>query len=252
MAADSVTVRLDGEVTIDKLSLLISRFSNVLKALDSERNINVEWVLVGLDFGSAVATAQALPVDITAPEQISAMYDDYLAAAVAVARGDEFDRQQRPVLRAVADLVSIADERNPVILETADDEIMFVSPTAQSGRNIDSQSTTSLATVRGRVETLSHRTGLRFSLYELASDKSVSCYLDEGLEGTMRDAWGYIADVTGTVKRDALTGRPLSIRKVERVEVVNEGDSNGYRSARGAIRLAEASEVAVRRMRDAG
>lgn len=60
MGDDLVTFRLDGEVTIGKLSVAFARFSTVLDALGEDRGANVRWVLVGLDFASAAAgTAHA-------------------------------------------------------------------------------------------------------------------------------------------------------------------------------------------------
>jgi hypothetical protein len=150
-------------------------------------------------------------------------------------------------------LTTVADSANPIIFETSEDDVVFTAPTpSQPSTQSDRQPTKSLATVRGRVETLSHRKGLRFSLYELAHDRPVSCYLEPDHETLMRDAWGRIADVTGQVTRDAITGRPISIRWVTRVDVVtDEGDPTGFLRARGALRLAEPSEVVIRRMRDA-
>jgi len=250
MAGDSVTLRLDGEVTIDKLSDALARFAKILEALGTTRDAHVEWVLADLDFGSAVATARAVPLDAAAEHQIPAMYDEYLSAAQAVARGDV--DPSRPILRLVRDLTEVADERIRVVLETAEDEVAFDAPARQPGNVATTQFTKSLGTVRGRVETLSHRGALRFSLYELATDKSVSCYLASDLEDIMRDAWGRVADVTGMVTRDAASGRPLSIRSVTQVDVVNEGDSNGFLAARGALRLSKRAEQIVRHMRDAG
>ena len=76
-------------------------------------------------------------------------------------------------LRLVSNLTPVADSSNRVILETADDELIFnapvtTPPTAQTA------TTKALGSVRGRVETLSHRKELRFTLYELASDRAVS------------------------------------------------------------------------------
>ena len=68
----------------------------------------------------------------------------------------------------------------------------------------------------------------------------------------MRDVWGHIADVTGTVRRDARTDRPVWIRRVTQVDPVGEGDPEGYLRARGALQSMELAEVLVRRMRAAG
>lgn len=254
MASDLVTFRLDGEVTIDKLSDAFVRFSAVLDALYESRGANIRWVLAGLDYGSAAATAQAVPLDADAERHVPSICDDYLKAARKVASGG-ID-PERPVLRAVGELTDMADESNAVIFETGDDEVIFVAPalpvTAARQAETQPQTTKSLGAVRGRVETLSQRNTLRFSIYELVNDRAVSCYPHPDYKDVMREAWGHVADVTGTITRDAATGRPLSIRGVTHVDVVDGGDPDGYLRARGALRTVEPAERAVRRLRDAG
>lgn len=250
MAGDSVTFRLDGELTIEKLANAFTRFRNVLQTLEQDQAAQVRWVLAGLDYGSAAITARAEPLDHDAVAKISKMTERYLAAGRQVSSGD-FD-QATPLLRVVRDLTEVVDEHNRVILETADDELIFTAPISPGRVTAGPQTTKSLGTVRGRVETLSHRKGFRFTLYELASDRPVSCYLQADHEDLMRDAWGHIADVTGVVTRDADTGRPLAVRRVTSVDVVTEGDTMGFLRARGAVGGTEPAEGVIRRIRDAG
>ena len=75
--------------------------------------------------------------------------------------------------------------------------------------------------------------------------------MDPEDEETMRNVWGQVADVTGTVRRDAKTDRPVWIRRVTTVEPVDPGDPNGYLRARGALRIPQPAEELVRQMRDA-
>lgn len=250
MTADSVTLRLGGDVTVAKLSEALDRFSDVLNALQKEAEANVEWVVSGLEHGSAVATARAVPLDDHSSQLVPGLYDGYLDAAHSVAGGSVDG--SRPVLKLVRDLTAIADERNEVVLETAVDEVVFWQPAAHRVSDPVATTSKSLGTVRGRVETLSHRGTLRFSLYDLTTDRPVSCYLDPDHETVMRDAWGRIADVTGTIARDVSTGRPRSIRRITSVDVVDDGNPDSYILARGSIQLREPSEEVVRRMRDAG
>jgi hypothetical protein len=254
MGNDLVTFRLDGEVTIDKLSIAFTRFSTVLDTLRKSRGANVRWVLVGLDFGSAAATARAVPLDDDAQQFVPTLCDDYLRAARQVARGDA--DSDRPLLRVVRELTAVADESNPIVFETADDEVIFLAPASipagPGAGEQQTQTTKSLGAVRGRVEMLSQRNALRFSIYDLVNDRAVSCYPHPDHKDVMREAWGLIADVSGTVTRDVKSGRPLTIRRVTRVEVVAEGDPDGYLRARGALRTTEPAEQVVRRLRDVG
>ena len=248
MAGDSVTFRLEGEVTIDKLADAFVRFRAVLEALVEDQVARVRWVLAGLDYGSAAATARAEPLDEESAAKIPAITERYVAAGRQVSRG-EVDPRRR-LLRVVRELTDLADEKNRIILETADDDVIFTAP-VNHVPVIAPQTTKSFGTVRGRVETLSHRKGLRFTLYELTSDRPVSCYLQADDEDQMRDAWGHVADVTGVVTRDADTGRPLAVRRVTSVDVLNEGETMGFLKARGAIGGSEPAERVIRRIRDA-
>lgn len=249
VAGDSVTFRLDGELTIEKLADAFARFRNVLQALEEDQSAHVRWVLAGLDYGSAGVTARAEPLDDDAVSKIPAMAELYLSAGRQVSSGES--DLERPLLRVVRDLTDVADAKNRVILETADDEVIFAAPVPLAPVGAVPQPTKSLGTVRGRVETLSHRKGFRFTLYELATDRPVSCYLQADHEDLMRDVWGHIADVTGVVTRDPDSGRPLAVRRVTSVDVVNEGDTMGFLRARGAVGGSEPAERVIRRIRDA-
>lgn len=250
MAGDSVTFRLDGELTIDKVAEAFGRFRAVLTGLEQEQGANVRWVLAGLDYGSAGITARAEPLDDEALAKIPVMTRLYLDAGREL-RSHAPDLS-RPLLRLVRELTDIADERNRVILETADDDLIFTAPVQLAAtRPSVPQTTKTLGTVRGRIGTLSHRKGFRFTLYDLASDRPVSCYLDADHEDLMRNAWGHIADVTGVVTRDAESGRALAVRRVTSVDVVSEGDTMGFLRARGVVGGTEPAEAIIRRIRDA-
>ncbi len=106
----------------------------------------------------------------------------------------------------------------------------------------------------GRVQTISNRGGLRFTLFDLLHDKAVSCYLAEGQQDIMADVWGRMAVVEGWVTRDPRTGRPRSVRRVRTVTAKGDGLPDGWRQARGAVPVpigALSAEAAIRRIRDA-
>jgi hypothetical protein len=251
MSTDSVTFRIDGEVEVAKLADALIKFTHALDVLCSDADADVKWIVAGLEFGSASATARAVPRDPRSGGRVDGMCRRYLDVARHVADGRSSGNLGLD--DAFLALAGIASSKNPIIFETSEDDVLIKAPLpARPSMQPDRQTTKSLGTVRGRVETLSHRKVLRFSLYELAHDRPVSCYLEPDHETLMRDAWGRIADVTGRVSRDALTGRPISIRGVTNVDVVaDEGDPAGFLRARGALRSTEQSEVVIRRLRDA-
>ena len=109
--------------------------------------------------------------------------------------------------------------------------------------------------VEGRVQTLTSRGSLRFTLYDLFYDRAVSCYLSEGREDLMRDAWGRYVLVEGMVYRDPVGGRPTSVRRVTGDTILTEPEpGRSYVDARGALRQDASGlspEEAIRRVRDA-
>lgn len=109
----------------------------------------------------------------------------------------------------------------------------------------------SLGTVRGRVEMRSGRGGSQYALCELVDGRAVMCYPTTDTETALRDARGRVADVTGTVQRDPATDQPRSIHGITSVDLVEQGTSTAYRSARGVLKTREPAEVLIRRMRDA-
>lgn len=70
----------------------------------------------------------------------------------------------------------------------------------------------------------------------------------------MLDAWGKVAIVEGMVRRDAFTGRPVSVREVTALTVQPDSPTDSYRRARGAVPVPPGGplpEDVIRRLRDA-
>ncbi|MBK5221619.1 MAG: hypothetical protein JJE52_01825 [Acidimicrobiia bacterium] len=249
-----VTLRLDGSVTVANFAKATSNFAKVLTELSKERDASskIEWVISGLEYGSAILTAAPQPFSDDDAELVPTLVSDFITVARQVSEHPA--HLDRPVLRLVRSISEVAvDQDHEVVFETADEEVAFVhrnqgGPTPVRPKPV-------LGTIRGRVQTLQQRKGLRFVLYDLVHDKAVTCYLTEDQEGLMRDAWGRMVEVTGMITRDEITDRPRAIRRVADVQVLEDGaDAFAFRRARGAVTPAPgspASEVLIRRVRDA-
>lgn len=113
-----------------------------------------------------------------------------------------------------------------VRLETAEGEATIQSAEARtSGPPL----VKSYGAVTGRVQTLSNRNGLRFTLYDLIHDKAISCYLALGQEELMRGLWGRLATVEGTVSRDRVARRAVAVRQVSKVVPKVEVEPGSYK-----------------------
>lgn len=240
---------LGGEVSLKLLQDALDRFSEVLNVLREVHDANIDWVVAGLDHGSVTATVRAVPLDETASPRVSDLCNEYVDAAESIDGGHvDF---AIPLHREMYKLAQLADEAHPLVIASDERRVNIAAPVSLTELETPSKYLT-YGTLRGRVETLSRRNDLNFRLYELATGVPVICHMDRDTEDTMRDVWGYVADVTGAITRDFDTDEPRSMRSITEVERVEEGEVGGWRRARGALRTNTPAEVLIRRLRDDG
>lgn len=252
--SDTLTLVLDGRVTLDDFAKAVAHFQQLVVALSREvaAHASIEWVVTGLQSGSATATVQGLgperevEVVVRAYEQVGQAMEQH--------RSVPFSPLVQREARSLASLIdgrieSIRFETDRIdALIRGPDVLASLSITVEGGFPQDAY-----GAVEGIVDTLSRRGGLRFTLYDSLFDKAVSCYLVPGYEEVMRNVWGRKAVVLGRIRRDALTGRPLSVRQITTVQTVGEGRRGDWRMARGAAPSAGGStpEETIRAFRDA-
>jgi hypothetical protein len=247
---DTVTLVLSGEVTLRDFSIAISRFWGLLSALTSEvvPEAEIEWIIAELSVSSASATARALGTEDSVESTIQA----FEQVGIALERSEDIPFSPK-VRKEALGLIEIINEKiHSIIFETANLDAIVQRTPGIDTRKLEIP-LEAYGSVEGRVQTLSSRGGLRFTLYDIHHDKAVSCYLMPGYEEIMRDAWGKLARVEGWIRRDPTSGRSLAVRKVKKVTVLSEGAKSDYRQARGVAPTAskETPEDLIRRLRDA-
>ena len=126
MTENNVKIYLGGEVTIDHLSDALSRFSQVLDALRLSHGAEVRWMLTGLDYGSAAATAQAVPLNDEAAERIPHLYDSCIDAARLVLDG-RLDRSLA-LHREMHRLMALVDESHSIAIEADGKQVVVKTP----------------------------------------------------------------------------------------------------------------------------
>ena len=259
MKSDTVTLVLSGDVPLGSFARAIARFHSLILGLSVDAGSpELEWVIDDLERSSTIATARG----IGAPDRIAAVVRAYEGVGEDLAAGKLMDRYSRRVRRAALGLSAIAGGKiEAVRFETAAREAIIRRASDSTGRQpvasasrdlVAPVSQTAYGAIEGRVQTLSNRGGLRFTLFDLLHDRAVSCYLKEGYEEIMRNAWGRVAAVAGWISRDLETGRPTTIRQVTTVRIRPE-PSGTFRDARGALSsvTGELPEHVIRRLRDA-
>jgi hypothetical protein len=110
----------------------------------------------------------------------------------------------------------------------------------------------SFGTIKGTVQTLSRRRGVRFTVYDAIFDRAISCYLKEGQEDEIKDYWGKTVLVSGLVGRDGETGKPFAIRDISQIRLVESSAPGSYKLARGILQLKEGEtpESVIRAVRN--
>ena len=247
MPDNTLTLAIDGEITSEQFAKAMTNLDRLVRAITAEvgANRDVKWVVDDLQKSSAVATLRAV-TDI--PEKADQAIRAYEEVGLAFSNGLPSPFPQRIDGRA-RELVGILDANiTSIRFETASLDVLITS--APPARAISD----AYGAVEGRIQTLTNRTSLRFTLYDTLHDKGVSCYLDEGQEERMRGLWGERAVVEGLVSRCPESGRPLTIRNIRNIAPTPEEPEGDYTRAIGIISIPEGApmpEEVIRRMRDA-
>jgi hypothetical protein len=261
MGDDTLTLALAGDdIPLAEFVAAVSRFRTIVEALtaDVATGSGIEWVLTALDYSSAITTVRGQTARADSEGQVQKVIRAYEEVGDAAERGTPIPYSPR-VGQEVAALTSLINGHiKSIRLETAERAIILFTPpptgAAGGGRPLVPGDGGSYGAVEGRVQTLTNRGALRFTLYDTLNDRAVSCYLAEGRDAIMLDVWGKRAIVEGWVQRDPLTGRPLSVRRVSEITVLPENEPGSYRAARGISPLRPGDllpEVLVRQLRDA-
>lgn len=250
MANNTLTLALDGEVALQDFAKAITSFNSLVNQLTKEigKDAQIDWVIDELYSGSAVATFRGVYPDIVVVQNVIGAYEE-VGSALATGREIPFSEIIR---RHATALTGVLDDKvTSIRLETTNHDYL-ISGKVKDGKSEAIKYT--YGTVKGTIETLTKRKQLSFYLWDSLFDKPVHCYIKEGEEDNMRFAWGKKAVVSGKVGRQPETGKPLIVREVRYVRIVEESQPGSYRRARGSLpwgKGGESPEEMIRRLRDA-
>lgn len=251
MAKDTITLALNGDnIPIQKFAIAISNFDTLVHELSKELGGNrIQWVIQDLQISSAIATIRGKSDETAEVEQIVDAYEEI---------GQALESGKRPnysetVVKAASAITDILDKQvTSIRFETANNDHVVYKQLTDLFKK--AAIVKAYSSIEGIVQTLTNRGGLRFTLFDTLYDRAVSCYLHEGQEEIMREAWGKRVVIEGELSRDFLSGRPIAIRDIISVRFVPETQKGSYLNARGIFPLkngAPLPEEAIRRVRDA-
>ena len=243
MTKQTLTLALEGDVALEDFASALTNLNLLLNQLTREvtEDTKVTWIIDELYAGSAVATFRGLNGNISTIENVVNAYE---VVGDSLQTGSEIPYSIN-VQKHARNLISVLDGGvTEVRFQTpAKDIVILNRPLTKGGV---SQIKYAWSSIKGIVETLSMRKKLSFTLWDSLFDKPVSCYFKEGQESTMRDAWGKRVFVSGKVGRRAETGRPIVIREVKQVKIIEAIKPGSYRKAKGVLPWSDDSELPER------
>lgn len=251
MAKETLTFALEGDITLASFASALNDFNALLNNLSKEAagDAPIEWLVEELYAGSAIATFHGIYEDV---KIIETVVDAYEQVGDALASGRDIPFSEAVRKRAYNITNMLNGKITSVRFETPARDFLISGKTLAGGKAAPMKY--SLGTVKGTIQTLSMRKKLSFTIWDSLFDKPVNCYLKEGEEERMRNAWGKHAVVSGKIGRQAESGRPIVIREVKSIRIFEQPEPGSYRHARGVLpwtRGDEKPEILLRRMRDA-
>ncbi len=251
MQKDTLTLALEGDVGLNEFSEAVRQFTALVHALSQEIGDEspIEWIIQELYSSSAVATVQGI---CETEGVVDRVVDAYATVGNALASGQDIPFSYG-VARAATSLTGVLDGGiTSIRFETADSDVIITGKPSAGYKSRPMKY--AFGTVKGTVQTLMMRKSLKFMLYDHLFDKAISCYLKEGQEEEMRNAWGKRAAVFGRVGREPEYGRPVVVRDVNNIRIIRDVEPGSYKRAKGAIPWKEGdepAEIIIRRLRDA-
>lgn len=257
MKSKFVSMQLDGSISLEKFSRTLSSWEQLLRAvaLEADPDSGVHIILQDLVFGSALVSVEIM---LATEAMESHFSNSFRSIGLAVRDGNivNFPKAIREPAQKLLNALKL-DDGGPLILST--DEFDIVIPngdmTKIAARNPKQDQLESIGVITGRLQALSSRGALRFTLYDLLNDRAIRCALTEDQRDDVRELWDHVVEVQGLIRRDPATGIPLSIREISRISLAQGTKiKERWLGARGVLQRISpdvASEVLVRRLRDA-
>lgn len=262
MANDTLTLALNGEVSLRSFVEAVRGLHDLVSALTSELSESrVTWIVEALESGSAMATIRGSHHSAEEAIAVAKVVNGYDRIGRSLERGEPLGYSEKVEKSARRILRVIKGGVESVRFETADTDFTFFQPSNQIAKTIvgasvvaQKESRPSFAAIEGRIQSLSNRGTLRFTLYDSLDDRAISCYLRQDNEDLIREAWGRRAIIEGMARRDSTNGRATTIREISNITIIPEAVPDGYEKAFGVVPIGRddiSPEEAIRRIRDA-
>lgn len=264
MAENTFTFSLEGKVPLSVFADAVRHWNALLSSIaTSTGHTSTTFVISDLEYGSTIVTASLAEPD----EAIGSEIADQVFAVGEGMRSGNIIPFPDPVQRAARALMTgVSRGQGYPLTITADDRDVYVPPNPDEKQKsqlvhqetgMATPSTTeSFGSLTGRIQTLSSRDALKFTLYDSLRDRAVKGTLTPALAEQMRDLWNKDVYIEGWIVRDFSTGHPLRIKNLRLIEPAPELSlSLSYRGARGILKGKLTPDMSpeerIRQVRDA-
>lgn len=248
MARDTLTLQLTGDVSLDVFAQVVSNFYSLVKQLSEEvvgANL-VTWEIAKLESGSTTTTIRGQHPTM---EEVEKVVRAYSIVGQSLETNQAIPYSTDVIENAIS-LTSVLNGNVTAINFITD----FATATLVEAVFEESRVGTdySFGVIKGVVGAIWIRP-LKLAVYDAIFNRVVYCYLEQEDTDTARDVWGKGVEVHGLIRRDSETGRPIDVRNVSRVQLVERSDPKSYHLAKGIIPWkvgTEAAEVIISRLRN--
>lgn len=251
MSRDTLTLSLIGDVPIALYAKAIEYFDKLIENLSDEvvGPDTIKWEISHLQSGSAVATVRGIYHDADAVEKVVSAYG---IVGKALNEGRQIPYSTEVVKSAYAITSVLNGEITSIRFSTDEIDASISAPIVEEATDLRRPS---IGVVTGLLDAIWTKP-LRLGVYDQLFNRIVHCYLErDQLEQRekVREAWGKRVSVIGMIKRDYETGRPMEVRQVKHIEVLEDSSPHSFRQAKGVFTWSigdESAETMIRRVRD--
>lgn len=230
-----LTLAINGDITLDVFADSVRNFRMLIDGLAIEvaPGERVIWALETLESGSAVMGVRPL---VDSPKIIISLVLAWAVIGRALQQDSEIPFGEG-VRKPAIEIARLVERGAPSVVFQTNDEDIPVASRYNPHANLIHKPKVSIGTLKGRIDTLGRRRGVRFTLYDTLFDKPIPCFLPEGREDMVRNFWGRKVIVSGRISRDGETGKPYAIRNITNIELANASEPGSWRNAVGVLDL---------------
>lgn len=249
---ETLTLFLEGEVTLDLFSEVMSNFNALIYNLTEEvtGSRDIEWQISSLSSGSALTSVRGANDN---SEGVARVVRAYESVGRSLSEGKPIPYSDKVAKHAYAITSVINGYISRIDFSTADESYGVETPF--EGRE-QPKSEVSLGAVTGDLVSVWSHPSLKVGIYDLLFNRVVHCYFANPRteqSDLAREAWQHRVFVSGNVKRDVETGRPIEVRQVVDIEIIDAPRDNAFFEAGGILPWSDGDETAentIRRIRN--